>query len=76
MTTKELTTLINTAFEAVDKSVVGPVWRSKDLDQINSLAMNTFFNVLANVVPKVTESVVSGTMQVKEPKEPWQQDEE
>lgn len=71
MTSDELSKMIDLAVDAVDKSKVGPffVAMPEGKPGISNHAWDTFRIVLNCICPKA----MTGEMQIKEPKEPWNQ---
>jgi hypothetical protein len=70
MTAKQLTALINMAFEAVNASVVGPIYGTdaEGKTTLNGVAYNTYLYVITNIIPKAS----TGNFTVEEPREDWQ----
>ena len=50
---QEIIACINTAFDAVNQSKVGPIFRKDEAGQevFNTLAMNTYYYVVQKIVP-------------------------
>ncbi len=75
MTAQELTALIDTVYDAVDKSKAGPIKLGEQMGQVvyNGLALQVVQVVLSQVVPKGQQPVRHS----QEPtKEAWQETEE
>ena len=76
MEIKEITKLVNNAWDAIDNSKIGPVEFGKD-DKGNpihkTVCINAFITILQCICPKsVTGDMeVGGGMEMREPKEDW-----
>ncbi len=80
MTSESLTTIINTVYDAVDASKAGPIKVGTHTDQFglplcSSSALQTFYTLLQQVVPKGVQAVES-LVEMVEKREAWQPEEE
>ena len=70
MKKEEITLLINTIWDSVEKSKAGPIFtiREDKTTQLNYVPFNLLLTIVSSLVPKGTVS-----MKVEEPPESWKE---
>lgn len=75
MTSKEIKEFIDIIWDGVENSKAGKIYEMKDEQTVlHHIGFQTFLTVLASLCPKSEIKVeTSGGVEIKEPKEKWQQ---